>query len=377
MMKFLSAMWCHDLAGRHEARRSNGEWQRVTFVEHCYYSPQNDSIYYENDIHSKRFKHLAENYNVDFPSMMFVYLPDKKDKAIYDRIKVMSNLLGIQTQCAVKEKFEGQRNKEQYASNIATKINAKLSTVHDKAISWTSSCDNGSNENQLPWVGERPTLVVGAGIVHGMFKSVVAASNCLDKGCMRLSHSCFIQEKSDCISDLIMTDIMKIAIDVYEIDNKYSPERVLFLRDGISDGNFQQAGVEIEAIRKALAQSLPGRSIPITFVVCQSQQQGFKMVPVKSIRDFRDKTVTNVSSGTSLQCGDSSYYLVAQGGLKGTSKPVKHIVIINENECPVETLKNLTYQMCYKYPTATKAVREVPLIKYAKKLANQVFSSIR
>jgi eukaryotic translation initiation factor 2C len=312
--------------------------------------------------------------------MVFVYLPDKKDKAIYDRIKVMSNLLGIQTQCAVKEKFEGQRdkrNKEQYASNIATKINAKLSTVHDKAISWTSSCDNGSNENNLPWVGERPTLVVGAGIVHGMFKSAVAASNCLDKGCMRLSHSCFIQEKSDCISDLIMTDIMKIAIDDYEIDNKYSPERVLFLRDGISDGNFQQAGVEIEAIRKVLAERLPGRSIPISFVVCQSQQQGFKMVPSESIRDFRGRPITNVSSGTSLQCGDSSYYLVAQGGLKGTSKPVKHIVIINENECPVETLKNLTYQMSYKYPTATKAVREVPLIKYAKKLANQVFSSIR
>ena len=34
------------------------------------------------------------------------------------------------------------------ASNIATKVNAKLSTVYDKAISWTSSCDDG---NELPW----------------------------------------------------------------------------------------------------------------------------------------------------------------------------------------------------------------------------------
>jgi hypothetical protein len=69
--------------------------------------------------------------------------------------------------------------------------------------------------------------------------------------------------------------------------------------------------------------------------------------------------------------------LIAQGGLKGTSKPVKHIVIIDENESPVDRLMNLTNQMCYNYPTATKAVREVPAIKYAKKLANQVFSSIR
>jgi eukaryotic translation initiation factor 2C len=313
-----------------------------------------------------------------------VYLPDK-EKAIYDRIKVITNLLGIQTQCAVMKQFKGQREKkEQYASNIATKINAKLSTAHDKAISWTSSFVDRSNADQLPWVGERPTLIVGVGIVHGMFKSVVAASVCLDKGCMRLSHSCFIQKKSDCISDSIMTDIMKVAIDDYEIDNKCFPERVLFFRDGISDGNFRQAGIEIEAIRKALADRLPGRSIPITFVVCQSQQQGFKMVPNESITDSRDRPMTNVRSGTSLQCGDSSYYLIAQGGLKGTSKPVKHIVIINENESPVDgigltllNLTNLANQMCYKYPTATKAVREVPAIKYAKKLANQVFSSIR
>jgi hypothetical protein len=91
-------------------------------------------------------------------------------------------------------------------------------------------------------------------------------------------------------------------------------------------------------MRKTLTELLPGTYIPITFVVCQSQQQGFKMVPSEAIRDFRGRTKTNVNSCTALQCGDSSnsYYLVAQGGLKGTSKPVKHIVIINENERPVD-----------------------------------------
>ena len=57
-----------------------------------------------------------------------------------------------------------------------------------------------------------------------------------------------------------------------------------------------------------------------------------------------------------------SFYMVAQGGMKGTSKPVKYIMHCNENENPVNghgglTLQNLikcTYQMCWKYPTATK-----------------------
>lgn len=92
----------------------------------------------------------------------------------------------------------------------------------------------------------------------------------------------------------------------------------------------------------------------------------------------------NVRSGTVLPCGPTSFYMVAQGGMKGTSKPVKYIMHCNENENPANghgglTLQNLikcTYQMCWKYPTATKAVRELPAIKYAKKLGNQVLSSL-
>jgi len=45
----------------------------------------------------------------------------------------------------------------------------------------------------------------------GMKKSVVAASVCLDGGCMRLSMSCFIQEKSDTISAFVMEDIIKVS----------------------------------------------------------------------------------------------------------------------------------------------------------------------
>lgn len=45
----------------------------------------------------------------------------------------------------------------------------------------------------------------------GMKKSVVAASVCLDGGCMRLSMSCFIQEKSDTISAFVIKDIIKVS----------------------------------------------------------------------------------------------------------------------------------------------------------------------
>ena len=86
------------------------------------------------------------------------------------------------------------------------------------------------------------------------------------------------------------------------------------------------------------------------------------MVPREILRDFKNRPITNVGSGTVLQNGDNSFYLIAQGGLKGTSKPVKHIVVLNDNERPVnghngltlQNLMNLAYHMCFKYPTATK-----------------------
>jgi len=70
--------------------------------------------------------------------------------------------------------------------------------------------------------------------------------------------------------------------------------------------------------------------------------------------------------------------------MKGTSKPVKYTVYLNENINPGNghyglTMQNLiscTNQMCWKYPSATKAVRELPAIKYAKRLGNQVLASL-
>ena len=70
-------------------------------------------MFQESDIKSKSFKHLADNWEIDFPSIVFAYKPDDS-KPLYDRIKVVSNYFGgVQSQCAVMTKFDGQRNQDQ------------------------------------------------------------------------------------------------------------------------------------------------------------------------------------------------------------------------------------------------------------------------
>ena len=80
----------------------------------------------------------------------------------------------------------------------------------------------------LTKVGDRPTLVVGVGMVHGRgrsAKTVFAASVCLDSGCMRLAHSCFVNRRSETILDLEMQDIIETSIKHYKRDSERDPER--------------------------------------------------------------------------------------------------------------------------------------------------------
>ena len=72
--------------------------------------------------------------------------------------------------------------------------------------------------------------MIGVGMAHGrgkadVAKSAVAASVCLDSGCMRLSHSCFLQKRSDIISEAVMKDIIKVSMEHYHIENQRNPER--------------------------------------------------------------------------------------------------------------------------------------------------------
>ena len=125
----------------------------------------------------------------------------------------------------------------------------------------------------------------------------------------------------------------------------------------------------------------------LAYLLCQSQHN-IKVVPA----DERNSVKNNVHSGTVLS-GDqlqilsgtglnaSSFLLTAQGGLKGTSKPVLYRTLLNENEyhrpsnqaaTPLtrEKLERLVYHMSFQYTTATKAVRLPPVIGYSKKSAD-------
>ena len=132
---------------------------------------------------------------------------------------------------------------------------------------------------------------------------------------------------------------------------------------------------------------IPPFYAPSAYLLCQSQHN-IKVVPAEEENSVK----SNVHSGTVLSgeqlqilsgtgLNASSFLLTAQGGLKGTSKPVLYRTLLNENEyhrpsnqaaTPLtrEKLERLVYHMSFQYTTATKAVRLPPVIRYSKKSAD-------
>lgn len=181
---------------------------------------------------------------------------------------------------------------------------------------------------------------------------------------------------------------------------------MLFYRDGGSDGNFPRLLTEeFEGIKAAFQEvnvklncmDCPGcaaktcsKHLPlITYMVAQSDH-GIRIVP-KPRQGDRTSTTQNVPFGTcvdhtvvSSSDGGPNFLLIAQHGLKGTSRALYYKVLINENfavpdhlreACTAlssELLQKITFCMSFHYGTATKSVRHVPVVLYSKRLAEQV-----
>jgi len=273
---------------------------------------------------------------------------------------------------------------------------------------------------------EEPTMVIGIDISHGLGQdspSVIAASVALDIGCMQMAQTIKVQNKADFICKPVMKDLIKNLANQFVAHVGMKPTRMLVYRDSVSEGQFSKIiEEEVASMREALAEMNGDVSCSnncerkgctfctplITYVVCQSQHS-IRIVPKLPPRNPRDKNVPSgtVVDETIMDYKDGAmatemvvkegpreatitlfedvsglgydFLLTAQGGLKGTSKPIFYRTILNENavwrassRCsPLtkEKLQMCTYHQSYQYGTATKSVRCIPVIYYSKRLA--------
>ncbi|PWZ58541.1 Protein argonaute 12 [Zea mays] len=329
-------------------------------------------------IHSRSAQVLAQQgLTAKQLELLIIILPDMS--GFYGRIKrVCETELGLITQCCAPKNVRKGGN--QYLENLSLKINVKVggrNTMLEDAFN-----------RRIPLLTDCPTIVFGADVTHpsageSSSPSIAAVVASMDWPQVT-KYKCLVSsqgQRVEIINDLytevedpqkgiVKGGMIRDLLMSFFKSTGQKPSRIIFYRDGVSEGQFSQVLLyEIDAIRKACA-SLQDNYLPrVTFVVVQKRHHTRLFPENHRSRDQTDRS-GNILPGTVVDtkiCHPSEFdfYLCSHSGIKGTSRPAHYHVLLDENGFSADALQTLTYNLCYTYARCTRSVSIVPPAYYA------------
>ena len=145
-------------------------------------------------------------------------------------------------------------------------------------------------------------------------------------------------------------------------NGKYKPQRIIFYRDGVSEGQFLTVlNTELAAIRRACTRISPDFKPPITFIVAQKRHKT-RLFPVKSndgVGRNRNVPPGTVVDHTITHPNQFSFFLASHEGIQGTTKPTNYHLLWDD--CPMvagyqDSLIKMTYYLCHAYARCERSV---------------------
>ncbi|BGP42098.1 hypothetical protein JCM10449v2_006100 [Rhodotorula kratochvilovae] len=298
------------------------------------------------------------------PQLIICFLP-RKPIDIYGDIKRFGDQqVGIATQCLFENK--AKKSSPGYWSNVALKINVKM--------------QGGINSILLPedlgLVAEKPT-VLGGDVSHAspgsLAPSVASIVGSMDASCSTYGSAITVQPSRLEIIARAEEMVLKL-LKQFHAKHGFPPERLIFLRDGISEGQFSQViSTEVVAIRIACARFNPDYKPALTFICCGKRH---KMSFFPKDRAHADPKTGNVKSGTVIDTEVVSpfnfdFYLNAHQGLLGTARSAHYIVLVDDSQFTADQLQSLVFNLCYTYARATRSVSVATPAFYASRLCTR------
>ncbi|KZV34777.1 protein argonaute 1A-like [Dorcoceras hygrometricum] len=310
--------------------------------------------------------------------LLIVILPDNNGSLYGDLKRICETDLGIVSQCCLQKHV--YKMSKQYLANVALKINVKVggrNTVLIDAIS-----------RRIPLVSDQPTIIFGADVTHphpGEDSSpsiaAVVASQDWPEVTKYAGLVCAQAHRQELIQDLYKTwqdpvkgtvhgGMIKELLVSFRRATGQKPLRIIFYRDGVSEGQFYQVLLyELDAIRKACASLEPTYQPTVTFVVVQKRHHTRLFANNHHDRYSVDKS-GNILPGTVVDSKichptEFDFYLCSHAGIHGTSRPAHYHVLWDENKFTADGLQSLTNNLCYTYARCTRSVSIVPPAYYA------------
>ncbi|TFK43467.1 argonaute-like protein [Crucibulum laeve] len=301
------------------------------------------------------------------PNLIVVILPEGGND-IYTAVKHFGDVsMGVATQCMKSSKCF--RAKPQYYANVSLKINVKLggiNTIPDPAsVSVLTDPHN-------------PTIVMGADVIHpapgsdGRPSFTALVANVDSDTAKYIADSRVQTSRQEMIEELqaMSKHVLSMYMRYREVAEKKgagnaAPKRIIFYRDGVSEGQFKQVlAQELPLLRKACDEL--GIKPKITVIVV-GKRHHVRFFP-QSERDA-DRS-GNCQAGTVVDREVShptefDFYLQSHGGLLGTSRPAHYSILYDENNFSADALQTLSFALCHVYARSTRSVSIPAPVYYA------------
>ncbi|XP_077489283.1 protein argonaute-2-like [Amblyomma americanum] len=233
---------------------------------------------------------------------------------------------------------------------------------------------------EKPKVFHRPVIVIGADVSHPspgdkIRPSIAACVGSLDPVPSKFHATIRVQiedskakARVEIIKDL--KDMVKELLLVFYRTNGYKPLRIVFYRDGVSEGQFLEVrNHEVSAIRLACAEMCPTETYepPLTFIVVQKRHHT-RFMPAND-RDGVGKC-RNVPPGTTVDSVvthplDFDFFLCSHFGIQGTSRPAHYYIVWDDSNFSADDLQKLSFYLCHTYSRCARSVSIPAPVYYA------------
>lgn len=298
------------------------------------------------------------------PNLIVVVLPDNSAD-LYQAVKHFGDISrGVATQCL--KGFKSKKGNPQYWANVCLKINAKLGGVNSIL-----------DPNAQKFIADpaNPVMIMGADVMHPApgahgrpsFASVVGSidSNAAHYTAVSTAQESRVEIIAD-VENMVYEIIGRHAYwkQTHEKKKNNFPKRIVYYRDGVSEGQFPHVlERELPAIKAACARH---KINPTITVVVVGKRHHVRFFPTHGGEDRSG----NCPAGTVVDDvvghpTEFDFYLQSHGGLLGTSRPAHYNVLYDDNKFNADSMQALSFALCHVYARATRSVSIPAPVYYA------------
>jgi len=311
------------------------------------------------------------------PCMLLCVLSETKNKIFYGLVKEFSNKQGIISQCI---NFQKQKSKGEQKGTICGNIMKQILNKYG-FLCWKANV-----ARIAPSLKGKILMLIGVDVYHakmrfmekldvyvqrrsvGAFVAILInvntgdylTSNHVVEVKAKVELLCKAESDSDTSSvksdggaatgkhieapEITKEDTLAKFIERSMGEHKVTPDQIIVYRDGVGDSMLDSVSkTEVIQVQHAC------KSAKLIYSVAQ------KRIHARFFVDAPNRGIGNPAAGTIIQdavavTGPQEFYLIPTKCTLSTVRPVRYIILHNDNAVPMAEFQALTYALCHVYP---------------------------